>query len=62
MGLSDDFKPQNGSPAWNNAHTATLEDYKLNGDEMLLYSPEAIQAADKQINRIYEQLLKGEFE
>ncbi|UVJ45633.1 S-type pyocin domain-containing protein [Pseudomonas sp. LS1212] len=62
MGLSDDFKPQNGSSAWNNAHTATLEDYKLNGDEMLLYSNEAIQAGDKQINRIYEQLLKGVFE
>lgn len=62
MGLSDDFKPENGSPAWNNAHTATLEDYKLSGDETLLYSNEAIQAGDKQINRIYEQLLKGVFE
>lgn len=62
MGLSDDFKPENGSPAWNNAHTATLEDYKLSGDETQLYSNEAIQAGDKQINRIYEQLLKGVFE
>ncbi len=62
MGLSDYFKPENGSPAWNNAHTATLEDYKLSDDERLLYSNEAIQAGDKQINRIYEQRLKGAFE
>lgn len=62
MGLSDEFKPESGSPAWNNAHTATLEDYKLGSDDHLLYSPEAIQAGNRQIDRIYEQLLKGNFQ
>jgi hypothetical protein len=59
MGLRDNFKPESGSPEWNNAHTATLEDYKLGSDDLLLYSPTAIEAGNKQIDRIYEQLLKG---
>jgi hypothetical protein len=62
LGLSDDFKPENGSPVWNNTHTATLEDYKLSSDETLLYSPDAIDAGNKQINRIHEQMLKGKYE
>lgn len=62
LGLSDDFKPENGSPVWNNAHTATLEDYKLSSDDTLLYSPDAITAGNKQIKRIYEQMLKGKYE
>lgn len=60
MGLADDFKPENGSPEWNNAHTATLEDYKLGSSEALLYTDEALDAANKQIDRIYKNLLKGE--
>lgn len=59
MGLSDDFKPENGSPAWNNAHTATLEDFKLGSEDHVLYSPDALRAGNKQMQRIYEQLLKG---
>jgi len=60
MGLADNFKPENGSPEWNNAHTATLEDYKLGSSEALLYTDEALDAANKQIDRIYKNLLKGE--
>ncbi|WP_332767817.1 S-type pyocin domain-containing protein [Pseudomonas koreensis] len=59
IGLSDDFKPESGSPAWNNAHTATLEDFRLGSDDDALYSSEAIQAANNQIDGIYDQLLKG---
>ena len=62
MGLSDEFKPESGSPAWNNAHTATLEDYKLGSEDHLLYSPDAVQAGNSQIDRIYEQLLKGTYQ
>lgn len=62
LGISDDFKPENGSPVWNNTHTATLEDYKLSSDDTMLYSPDAINAGNKQINRIYEQMLKGKYE
>ena len=61
MGLSDNFMPEEGSPEWNNAHTATLEDFKLSASESLLYSGEAIEAGNKQIDRIYKDLLKGEF-
>ncbi|WP_241198426.1 S-type pyocin domain-containing protein [Pseudomonas granadensis] len=59
IGLSDEFKPESGSPTWNNAHTATLEDFRLGSDDDALYSSEAIQAANNQIDRIYDQLLKG---
>lgn len=59
MGLSDAFMPEEGSPEWNNAHTATLEDFKLGASDSLLYSADAIDAGDKQIERIYEKLLKG---
>ncbi|MFU2327152.1 S-type pyocin domain-containing protein [Pseudomonas sp. NFX98] len=59
MGLSDVFMPEEGSPEWNNAHTATLEDFKLGASDSLLYSADALDAGDKQIERIYENLLKG---
>lgn len=62
LGLSDGFKPESGSPIWNNAHTATLENYKLSSDDTLLYSPDAINAGNKQIKRIYEKMLKGKYE
>ncbi|MGO4322040.1 S-type pyocin domain-containing protein [Pseudomonas sp. KB_12] len=61
QGLTDDFIPSNGSAEWNNAHTATLEDYKLGSSESLLYSLEALEAAEKQTKEIYKRLLKGEF-
>ncbi|MGE8145643.1 S-type pyocin domain-containing protein [Pseudomonas frederiksbergensis] len=62
MELADDFKPEGGSPEWNNAHTATLEDYRLGSSDALLYSEEALDAANRQIDRIYKDLLKGEFQ
>jgi hypothetical protein len=43
------------SPLWNNAHTATLEDFK----QALLYTKEAIAAADKQDEVFFNNLLKG---
>jgi hypothetical protein len=33
---------------WNNAHTATLEDYKVNEKTQPLYTPEAVQANEAQ--------------
>jgi hypothetical protein len=59
LGLGDDFKPDRESPLWNNAHTATLEDFKLRDDESLLYSQDAIAAADKQDEVFFKNLLKG---
>lgn len=59
LGLGDDFKPDRESPLWNNAHTATLEDFKLRDDESLLYSKDAIAAADKQDEVFFKNLLKG---
>lgn len=59
LGLGDDFRPDKESPLWNNAHTATLEDFKLRDDESLLYSKEAISAADKQDEVFFQNMLKG---
>lgn len=59
LGMGDDFKPDRESPLWNNAHTATLEDFKLRDDETLLYSQDAIVAADKQDELFFKNLLKG---
>jgi hypothetical protein len=59
LGLSDDFKPDKDSPIWNNAHTATLEDFKLHDDESLLYTKDAIAAADRQDEVFFKNFLKG---
>lgn len=59
MGLSDDFKPDKDLPIWNNAHTATLEDFKLHDDESLLYTKDAITAADRQDEIFFKNFLKG---
>lgn len=59
LGLSDDFKPDRESPLWNNAHTATMEDFKLQDEETLLYTEDAIAAANKQDEVFYKKLLKG---
>lgn len=61
QGLADNFIPSNDSAEWNNAHTATLEDYKLGNSESLLYSLEALEAGRRQIEEEYKRLLKGEF-
>ncbi|MCG6574106.1 hypothetical protein EGM97_05225 [Pseudomonas sp. AF32] len=60
LGLTDSFNPGDDLVEWNNAHTATLEDYKLDSKESSLYSPEALTAANKQMEAIYKRLLKGE--
>jgi len=59
LGLSDDFKPDKESPMWNNAHSATLEDFQLADHESLLYTEDAIAAADKQDEVFFKNLLKG---
>jgi len=49
--VPDDANPLDGT--WNNAHTATLEDYKLGQDIELLYTPEAVEADTLQILKEY---------
>nr|WP_246494767.1 hypothetical protein [Brenneria izadpanahii] len=54
LGIRDGAVPQSvkeQKDVWNNTHTATLEDYKINEREQALYTDEALQAA-------YEQELK----
>ncbi|EHE5551487.1 S-type pyocin domain-containing protein [Escherichia coli] len=48
LGVKDGTIPDNAGEVWNNTHTATLEDYKLSNDETLLYTPEALKAAEEQ--------------
>lgn len=48
FGYSDTTSPSDESPIWNNAHTATLEDYKLGSELTLLYNEEAINAMNTQ--------------
>ena len=54
--MADGVNPNDEGAIWNNTHAATLEDYKLKDDSELLYTPEAIEADDKQIEREYKQL------
>ncbi|MNO75090.1 Pyocin-S2 [compost metagenome] len=58
LGYGDTEMPDPESPAWNNVHTATLEDFKLKDDPSLLYTPEALAAAEKQDERDYQRFLK----
>ncbi|WP_434695821.1 S-type pyocin domain-containing protein [Pseudomonas sp. Z1-14] len=58
LGLADDFSPEQSSPAWNNAHTATLEDFKVHDHESLLYTSDALAKAGLQDERDYQKLLK----
>lgn len=58
LGLADDFSPEPGSPYWNNAHTATLEDYTLQDRELLLYTPDALIKSVLQDERDYQKFLK----
>ncbi|MGH5969385.1 S-type pyocin domain-containing protein [Klebsiella aerogenes] len=48
LGVADGTLPANAAEVWNNTHTATLEDYKLGNSETLLYTPEALKAAEEQ--------------
>ena len=58
LGYNDSEIPDENSPIWNNVHTATLEDYKLKDDETLLYTAEALAAAEEQDKHYYQRLLK----
>ena len=58
LGYNDAEIPDENSPIWNNVHTATLEDYKLKDDETLLYTAEALAAAEEQDKHYYQRLLK----
>nr|WP_235192645.1 hypothetical protein [Pantoea sp. IMH] len=48
MGVPDDMEEES---VWNNAHTATLEDYKTNEKTQPLYTPEADKAYEEQDKR-----------
>lgn len=55
LGIKDGEVPktvQEQKSVWNNTHTATLEDYKVNEKEQPLYTDDALQAA-------YDQELKN---
>lgn len=54
LGIADGINPDDNSETWNNTHTATLEDYGLNSDIHLLYTPEALEADLAQSLREYE--------
>ena len=45
-------------PLWNNAHTATLEDYKLADDKSLFYTSQALKEADKHDDVFFKAYLK----
>lgn len=51
VGVPDGVSPDDDGATWNNTHTATLEDYKINEKEQPLYTDDALQAA-------YDQELK----
>lgn len=48
LGIKDGELPQSVQEqknVWNNTHTATLEEYKINEKEQPLYTDDALQAA-----------------
>lgn len=47
LGIKDGERPRNKMEVWNNTHTATLEDYKINEKTQPLYTPEAEEAYRK---------------
>lgn len=49
LGIADGVKPNDDGATWNNAHAATLEDYKLKDADELIYTSEAIVAENKQL-------------
>jgi hypothetical protein len=56
LGVADGVDPNDEGVIWNNTHTATLEDYKLKDAFELLYTPDAIEADDKQTDEEYKQI------
>ena len=53
LGILDGVRPLNNS-VWNDTHSASLEDYKLNSTEELLYTPEAITADNEQTEKMFK--------
>lgn len=56
LGVADGVRPNDEGATWNHTHAATLEDYKLKDAHELLYTPDALEADDKQQKKMYEQL------
>ncbi|MNK56410.1 Pyocin-S2 [compost metagenome] len=56
LGVVDGVDPNDDGVIWNNAHAATLEDYKVKDSFELLYTPDAIEAHRKQSEREYKEL------
>jgi hypothetical protein len=56
LGVADGVKPNDEGVTWNNTHAATLEDYKLNDAPELLYTPDALEAGEIQLDREYKKL------
>ncbi|EKR2074151.1 pyocin [Salmonella enterica subsp. salamae serovar 9,46:l,w:e,n,x] len=57
LGIPDGVSPDDNGATWNNTHTATLEDYQLGNDEALLYTREALKAAEEQELRMLKLLI-----
>ncbi|RAI64546.1 S-type Pyocin [Pseudomonas fluorescens] len=55
LGVADGVNSDDGV-IWNNTHAATLEDYKVKDAFELLYTPDAIEADEKQREREYKEL------
>lgn len=47
LGVPDNVKPDDKGVTWNNTHTATLEDYKINEKTDPLYTKDAEEAEYK---------------
>ncbi|MNF46307.1 Pyocin-S2 [compost metagenome] len=56
LGVVDGVDPNDDGVIWNNTHAATLEDYKVKDAFELLYTPDAIEADEKQREREYKEL------
>lgn len=49
LGIADGVRPDDGGAIWNNTHAATLEDFKLQDSDELLYTIEALEADHQQM-------------
>jgi hypothetical protein len=56
LGVVDGVDPNDDGVIWNNTHAATLEDYKVKDAFELLYTPDAIEADEKQREREFKEL------
>ncbi|WP_306108828.1 S-type pyocin domain-containing protein [Pseudomonas sp. H3(2019)] len=56
LAVADGVNPTDDGVIWNNTHAATLEDYKLKDAVESLYTPDAIEADEKQREKEYRQI------